>query len=201
MKIKNIGLNFILFCIGFFFQIVVLADNVRENSSIQGVLMAKKTTGESRSEVKRDTNSNDNSVAEADSSSKFDASKKVDNRSTKPEELVESPHQGSIKNQSSTNSVEKKDSASADKQVFQNTEERKVAGEEQAYECSEFWTDEFSYGYIQVGLKCSSESSFCFAFFQIHRNYCEGNNLIRHYCDPQTAFFGFYGNNQMQEIL
>ncbi|MDE0092519.1 MAG: hypothetical protein OXN83_04450 [Oligoflexia bacterium] len=63
------------------------------------------------------------------------------------------------------------------------TDARKVASV--PYSCSEVWTDEFSFGYVKVGATCSSEDSLCFAFFHIARNYCEGDILIRHYCDPK----------------
>ena len=60
---------------------------------------------------------------------------------------------------------------------------RKVAG--MAYQCSEIWTDEFSFGYIQVGSKCDSDENLCLAHFYIARNYCEEGSLVRHYCDPK----------------
>ena len=186
MKIKSIGLSFIWFCIGFFLQAVVLADNAQEKVSVQRILIAKKTAGESRPEIKKSANSSESSAKKekANGGQKYDESKRADNRSTKPKEHAENHRQGNGKNQTPTSSAVKKDSAPVDKQADKKTGKRKVAGE-QAYNCSEFWTDEFSYGYVQVGSKCSSDSSFCFAFFHIHRNYCEGDNLIRHYCDPK----------------
>ena len=62
---------------------------------------------------------------------------------------------------------------------------RQVAGGSMAYNCSQVWTNEFSSGYVQVGSKCNSDTDFCLAFFHIERNYCEGDKLIRFYCDPK----------------
>ena len=62
-------------------------------------------------------------------------------------------------------------------------QKRQVAG--MAYNCSEFWTDEFSVGYVQVGSRCSSDDGLCVAFFHVARNYCEEDHLVRYYCDPK----------------
>ena len=72
--------------------------------------------------------------------------------------------------------------AQTEKQAKQE-DKRKIAG--MAHKCSEYWTDEFSFGYVTVGATCPPEENLCFAFFHVERNYCEGNTLIRHYCDPK----------------
>ena len=59
-----------------------------------------------------------------------------------------------------------------------------VSGESATYDCSEVWTDKFSPGYIQLGSKCNPKQDVCIAFFHVERNYCEGDKLIRLYCDP-----------------
>ena len=66
-----------------------------------------------------------------------------------------------------------------------NQEDKRQVASEPAYSCTEYWTDEFSNGYIQLGIKCSAEDSLCVAFFHIARNHCEKGNLIRYYCDPK----------------
>ena len=60
---------------------------------------------------------------------------------------------------------------------------RKVAN---AYNCSEYWSDEYTFGYIQVGVGCSSKDNLCIAFYHIERNQCENGDLIRYYCDPRV---------------
>ena len=71
-----------------------------------------------------------------------------------------------------------------------NQDNQRQVASETAYSCTEFWTDEFSAGYIQLGSNCSPDENLCLAFFHIERNYCEGDHLIRYYCDPkQPALF------------
>ena len=111
------------------------------------------------------------------------------------EETADSSAKGSLVFQTTAEEGSQKAEKSADstKDVEKNKktvnkksaqkDKRQIAGT--AYNCSEFWTDEFSIGYVQVGTKCSSEDSLCLAFFHIARNYCEEGNLIRYYCDPK----------------
>ena len=100
------------------------------------------------------------------------AEKRVSSKVEDVKEGTKTAQAGSVKESQKTAN---KDSESKDK--------RQIAGT--AYNCSEFWTNEFSAGYIQVGAKCASEDSLCLAFFHVARNYCEESHLIRYYCDPK----------------
>lgn len=73
---------------------------------------------------------------------------------------------------------------------------RAVAGEAMAYTCSEVGSDEFSFGYVQVGSKCAPDANFCLAFSHVERNYCEGDKLIRFYCDPKQ--FALYSKEKIK---
>lgn len=73
-------------------------------------------------------------------------------------------------------------------------EKRQVAGS--SYQCDEVWTDEFSFGYVQVGSQCNSDEDLCLAFFHVSRNFCKGSYLIRHYCDPKQA--SLYSTEQIK---
>ena len=90
MKVKSISLNFILFCVGFFLQALVFSEKSSDNSFVEGILIAKKTTEESQSDIKRDTSFNENTALAKGSSSKLDESKGINNKSIKPEELLDS---------------------------------------------------------------------------------------------------------------
>ena len=88
----------------------------------------------------------------------------------------------------SANSLNSKKKAKGEEESVDNKNinkqgKRQIAGT--AYNCSEVWTDEFSFGYIKVGTKCSTEENLCLAFFHVARNYCEGDSLVRYYCDPK----------------
>ena len=61
--------------------------------------------------------------------------------------------------------------------------EKPVSSESDTYGCSEVWTDKFSLGYVELGTKCNPGEEFCIAFFHIERNYCDGDELVRFYCD------------------
>ncbi|MCY4321485.1 MAG: hypothetical protein OXC37_03650 [Bdellovibrionaceae bacterium] len=74
-----------------------------------------------------------------------------------------------------------------DNSSSQQDNERKVSSSESvSYSCTEVWTDKFSFGYVQVGSTCDPDKTVCIAFFQIERNYCEGDKLVRFYCDPKS---------------
>ena len=65
-------------------------------------------------------------------------------------------------------------------------EKRKIANLKN-FSCSETYTDEFSYGYIQLGSECDSSESLCIGFYRVERNRCEKTDLIRYYCDPLSS--------------
>ena len=54
-----------------------------------------------------------------------------------------------------------------------------------AYSCSESYQDEYTPGYVQVGYGCEKGANLCLAVYRIERNRCEGDHLLRFYCDPQ----------------
>ena len=71
-----------------------------------------------------------------------------------------------------------------------NKKKKRQVASKIAYSCTEFGTDKFSPGYIQLGAKCSSDDNLCLSFFHVERNYCEGDYLIRYYCAPnQPSLF------------
>ena len=196
---KIINLNLILFNIGLFFQFIAFADKELDSYSFQRVLMAKQTVEKKSTENKSNNNSTKTKkLAEAPNQATVEnkASKNSDSKENKAsknsdsKENKTSKNSDSKENKTSKNSDSKENKKTDDKKKPKETEKRKVAGEEPAYKCSEFWTDEFSYGYVQLGVKCSTKSSFCISFLHIERNYCEGDDLIRYYCDPnQPALF------------
>ena len=62
--------------------------------------------------------------------------------------------------------------------------ERQPANET-TYSCSETFQNKYSTGYIQIGYGCHAEENLCIAFYHIERNRCEGDHLIRYYCEPK----------------
>ena len=116
-------------------------------------------------------------------------SEETSSSSIKSEKLKENPKnveksiEFEAKENKSAQIKDKKKSRSVFGKKTDRKNKRKVAG--MAYQCSETWTDEFSFGYIQVGSKCDSNESLCLAHFYIARNYCEEGALIRYYCDPK----------------
>ncbi len=54
-----------------------------------------------------------------------------------------------------------------------------------AYSCSESYQDEYTPGYVQVGYGCEKGANLCLAVYRIERNRCEGDHLLRFFCDPQ----------------
>ena len=63
-------------------------------------------------------------------------------------------------------------------------EKRKLANQK-TYSCLDTFTDKHSTGYIQLGYGCDSNKDLCIALYHIERNRCEGDSLIRYYCDPK----------------
>ena len=104
------------------------------------------------------------------------------------------PESAKLKNEKEEEAIAKNKNHKENKKMVTdkivNQDNQRQVASETAYSCTEFWTDEFSAGYIQLGSNCSPDENLCLAFFHIERNYCEGDYLIRYYCDPkQPALF------------